>query len=128
MDLVFKQVDVDSNNILVAPFQLEEILAAIWDSESSKSPGPDWVNFGFLKEFWEDIKANFVAFLREFLVNGKLVRGSNCSFIVLIPKKDNPQKVSDCKPISLIGCMYKVLAELLANKLCMVMNFLIFDA
>lgn len=40
-----------------------------------------------------------------------------------MPKKDNPQKVGDFKPILLIGCMYKVLAkQLLANKLRGVMQ------
>lgn len=51
-NMVFKQVDVDANNALAEPFQLEEILAAVWDCESSKSLGPDGVNFGFKKEFW----------------------------------------------------------------------------
>lgn len=53
------------------------------------------------------------------------MRGSNCSFIVLIPKKENPQKVSEFRPISLIGCMYKVLSKVLANRLRKVMNVLI---
>lgn len=50
------------------------------------------------------------------------MRGSNSSFICLVPKKDNPQKVGDYCPISLIGCMYKVLAKLLANRLTKVMS------
>lgn len=44
---------------------------------------------------------------------------------MLIPKKENPQKVGDYRPISLIGCMYKVLAKLLATRLRNVMNLLI---
>lgn len=36
----------------MAPFQLEEIKEAVWDCESSKSPCPDGVNFGFIKEIW----------------------------------------------------------------------------
>lgn len=125
--VVFKQLDASENHALVAPFQDEEIRSAIWDCESSKSPGPDGVNFGFIKEFWKDIKADFMAFLLEFQKNGRLLKGSNYSFIVLIPKKDNPQKIGDYRPISLIGCMYKVLAKLLANSLRKVMNFLISD-
>lgn len=45
-------------------------------------------NFGFIKEFIEDIKVNFVAFISKFHANGRLVRGSNCFFIVLILKKE----------------------------------------
>lgn len=83
--------------------------------------------FSFLKSFWETLKPDFLAFLAEFHANGRLVKGSNSSFICLIPKKDNPQQVGDLRPISLIGCMYKVLAKLLANRLRGVMPRVISD-
>lgn len=41
----------------------EAICCAVWDYESSKSRGPDGVNFSFIKQFWETIKADFIAFL-----------------------------------------------------------------
>lgn len=71
------------------------------------------------------MKDDSIGFLEEFHENGRLVRGSNNSFIVLNPKKDNPQKVSDFRPISLIGCMYKVLSKVLANRLRKVIASLI---
>lgn len=58
----FKQVDEVANSELVAPFQENEIRAVVWDCEGSKSPGPDGVNFGFIKEFWELVKTDFVPF------------------------------------------------------------------
>ncbi|MCI40696.1 cysteine-rich receptor-like protein kinase, partial [Trifolium medium] len=84
---------------------------AVWDCDSEKSPGPDGVSFGFIKDFWEDLKADFIQFLSEFHKNGKLVKGINNSFIALIPKKDNPAKLNDFRPISLVGCTYKVLSK-----------------
>lgn len=65
--------------------------------------------------------------MEEFHDNGKPVRGSNSSFIDLIPKKENPVKVGDFRPISLIGCFYKVLAKVLANRLRKVIHLLIPD-
>lgn len=112
---------------LTNSFSEEEIKDAVWNCDSYKSPGPDGVNFAFIKQFWDEVKSDFIGFMQEFHVNGKLVRGSNSSFIVLIPKKDNPQKVSDFRPISLIGCMYKVLSKVLANRLRRVMHLLISD-
>lgn len=35
---------------------------------------------------------------------------------------ENPQDYADFLPISLIGCMYKVLAKLLANRLCKIIK------
>lgn len=43
--------------------------------------------FGFIKEFWEVMKEEVVAFIHEFHRNGRLVRGLNSTFIVLIPKR-----------------------------------------
>ncbi|MCH92362.1 LINE-1 reverse transcriptase like, partial [Trifolium medium] len=50
-------------------------------------------------------------FLAEFHENGKLVKGLNNTFIALIPKKDNSTKLSDFRPISLVGCAYKILSK-----------------
>lgn len=78
------------NDRLVAPFLEEEIKETIWSCDSSKSSGPDGFNFHFIKEFWDVLKKDIMAFIQEFHRNGKLVRGLNTTFIVLILKKDNP--------------------------------------
>ncbi|GLU01659.1 hypothetical protein SLE2022_189580 [Rubroshorea leprosula] len=113
----FKQISQLENDHLVGAFREEEIDAAVRECDSSKAPGPDGFNFGFVKNVWELIKADVIRFLHEFHKNGKLVRGLNTSFIVLVPKVDNPQKIEEYRPISLIGVMYKILAKLLANRL-----------
>lgn len=95
-------------DMLTEKFSKEGVRGAVWDCDSYKSPGPDGVTFAFIKQFWQEVRNDFFGFLEEFHDNGKLVRGSNSSFIVLIPKKDNPAKVGDFRPISLIGCLYSV--------------------
>jgi hypothetical protein len=102
---------------LVEEFTEEGVRSAVWECESTKSPGPDGVNFGFIKEFWEDIKDDFILVMTEFHTNDRIVKGVNCTFIVLIPKKKNPVKLSDFRPISLIRCIYKVISKVLANRL-----------
>lgn len=115
------------NNHLTVAFTEEEVKEAVWNCGSYKSPGLDGVSFAFLKQFWNELKSDFLGFVEEFHANGKLVKGSNNSFIVLIHKKSNPQKVTDFRPISLIGCMYKVISKLLANRLRKVIHLLISD-
>jgi len=75
---------------LTRPFTEEEVKAAMWDCDSFKSPSLDGVNFGFLKEFWIDMKQDIMRFMTEFHRNGRLSRGINSTFIALIPKTDNP--------------------------------------
>ncbi|GKV27571.1 hypothetical protein SLEP1_g36731 [Rubroshorea leprosula] len=68
----------------------------------------------FSEEAWQIPKLDGI---RDLWEQGSLARGSNASFIVLIPKKENPQGIEDYRPISLIGIMYKIIAKLLANRL-----------
>ena len=56
-------------------------------------------------------------FFSDFHRNGRLVKGMNAAFVALIPKKDAPEFISDFRPISLIGCVYKILAKVLAKRL-----------
>ncbi|GKV40368.1 hypothetical protein SLEP1_g48023 [Rubroshorea leprosula] len=116
----FKQISTAQANLLTSPFSEEEIRKAVWDCGCSKAPGLDGFNFLFFIRMWEVIKKDIVDFVQEFHKNGRLVAGSNVSFITLIPKVCNPQKIEDYRPISLIGAMYKIIAKLLANRLNLV--------
>ncbi|GLT27528.1 hypothetical protein SLA2020_025150 [Shorea laevis] len=123
--VVFKQISKEDNEALIAPFSEEEIKEAIWDCDNSKALGPNGFNFSFVKAYWEVIKEDVVEFLQDFQDNSKLVRGINNSFIVLVPKVDNPQKIEEYRPISLIGVMYKILAKILANRIKKVVDEII---
>jgi len=113
---------------LTKPFTVEEVRQAVWDCDSFKSPGPDGINFGFIKQFWEILKGDFMKFIVDFHRNGKLTKGVNSTFIVLIPKVTSPQQLNDFRPISLVGSLYKVLAKVLANRLCGVLGSVISDS
>lgn len=68
-------------------------------------------------------------FILEFHQNEKLVKGLNCTFIALILQVDeHPQGLSEFRAISLIGCMYKMLSKVLANRLHKVINNVISDS
>jgi len=46
-------------------------------------------------------------------------------FVALIPKFSSPMAMKDYRPISLLGCLYKLLAIFLARRLAGVMNSII---
>ncbi len=73
------------------------------------------------------MKEDLMRFVSDFHRNGKLLKGINSTFISLVPKKDCPQTLNDFRPISLVGCLYKVLAKLLANRLKNVIGSVISD-
>lgn len=74
------------------------------------------------------LKDDFMRFITEFHRNGRLTKGINATFIALIPKVSSPQRLNDFRPISLVGCMYKVLAKILANRLRIVIGSVVSDA
>nr|GEX26521.1 RNA-directed DNA polymerase, eukaryota [Tanacetum cinerariifolium] len=60
--------------------------------------------------------------LKEFFLSGSFPKGCNSSFIFLIPKVSSAKLVTDFRPISLIGCQYKIIGKILANRHCSVIG------
>ena len=115
--VTFNAIGQQHNDLLVTPFGEGEVRDAVWDCGSEKSPILDGLNFKFIKEFWDVIKPDFMRFLDEFHVSGAFPKGSNASFLALIPKVHEPQSLNEYRPISLIGCVYKIVAKLLSIRL-----------
>ncbi|GJU00859.1 cysteine-rich receptor-like protein kinase [Tanacetum coccineum] len=53
--------------------------------------------------------------------------GCNSSFITLIPKVEDPLLIGDYRPICFIGCQYKIIAKVLANRLSKVLPSVVGD-
>lgn len=96
---------------------MEEVKRAVWDCGNEKAPGPDGFSFAFIKKCWDNIKDDVMAFVKHFERFGRIGKGCNSSFITLVPKVKDPLHLGDFRPISLIGCMYKIIAKSLANRL-----------
>lgn len=127
-DLCSSRLDDADGEMLTSCFSEEEIKLAIWDCESTKSPGPDGFGLDFFKDYWEIFRVDLLRVFSEFHANGKLAKGSNSSFITLIPKKAGVCTLNDFRPISLISSLYKVLTKVLARRMKKVIGKLIGDA
>ncbi|XP_024626870.1 uncharacterized protein [Medicago truncatula] len=126
-DMNFRRLSVLEGNTLIYPFNEIEVKAAVWDCDGYKNPGPDGIPMDFIKDFWSELKGDIMRFVLEFHRNGRPSKGINSTFIDLIPKIDNPHRLNDFCPIALVGCLYKILAKLLANRLRQVMGTVISD-
>jgi len=51
-----------------------------------------------------------------------MTKGTNASFISLIAKVDNPQNLNDFIPISLVGCLYKIVYNIMPLRLKKVLH------
>lgn len=113
----FRCLSVENNNFLLVPFSLDEIKDMVWSCDGDKSPAPDGFNFTFIKWFGGSLKGEIRILIEEFFINSNLPKSVSSSFIALIPKRDNLQKVSDYNPISLIGVLHKLISKLLAARI-----------
>ncbi|GAU32684.1 hypothetical protein TSUD_145580 [Trifolium subterraneum] len=115
----------DRVEVLTAKFTLEEISDAVKSSDGNKSPGPEGFNFSFIKEFWDLMKHDIRITFDQFHGNSCLPKGLLSYFLALIPKVNSPQALGDFRPISLLGCLYKLVAKVLAARLGKVLGELI---
>jgi hypothetical protein len=120
--IVFPCLSEDKVGNLTAIFSLEEITEVVKGSDGTKSPGPDGFNFAFIKEFWDLLKGDVRMMFDQFHGNACLPRGMCSYFLTLIPKVSSPQSLGDFRPISLLGCLYKLVAKVLAARLAKVMD------
>jgi hypothetical protein len=108
------------------PFSEQEIKNAIMNSPKEKAPGPDGYIGLFFAKCWEIIKEDIIRAMDQFYVlNQQGMHLMNHAYVVLIPKVDNPQKVNDYRPISLIHSFAKLVSKLLAARLAPELDHLI---
>jgi hypothetical protein len=121
----FHLISEVDNASLISPFTLEEIEEVVKHSDGNKSPGPDGFNFAFMKKFWGLLKGEIRVMFDQFHGNASLPNGLLSYFVTLIPKVNSPLSLSDFRPISLLGCLYKLIAKVLAKRLASVMDSII---
>ncbi|GKC39178.1 RNA-directed DNA polymerase, eukaryota [Tanacetum coccineum] len=73
------------------------------------------------------VGSDFCMVVEWFFDNASFPIGCNSSFIALIPKSLDPKVVGDFRPISLIGCIYKVITKILQSRLSLYISDLISD-
>ncbi|GJW08951.1 RNA-directed DNA polymerase, eukaryota [Tanacetum coccineum] len=121
------RLSLDQVADLENPITRDEIRKAVWGCGENKSPGPDGFTFEFFRKFWQVVGPDFCTAVEWFLDHAAFPIGCNSSFIALIPKSLEPKFVGDFRPISLIGCVYKVITKILQSRLSLVISDLISD-
>jgi hypothetical protein len=98
-------------------FKEGKVWEVVQNFDGDKVTSPDGFTMAFFQKCWEVLKADIIAVLKKFHKSGKIEKSLNATFVSLIPKKVGVVKLKDLQPISLIGGMYKIISELLANRL-----------
>lgn len=75
-----------------------------------RAPGIDGCGASFFRAYWGIIKKEVIGPVKRFFS-----RSFMRTLLIFIPKSDNPVGVSDYRPISLCGFLYKICAKLLVG-------------
>lgn len=79
----------EMNQMLTAPFTKAEVYRALFQSHSTKAPGPDGFSTGFYQRHWEIVGPSLTHNCLAILNNQASAKSINFTFIALIPKVKN---------------------------------------
>ncbi|KAF5468900.1 hypothetical protein F2P56_013011 [Juglans regia] len=116
----------EENNLalIMAPSETE-ILDALKSIPKDSSPGPDGFGLGFYLSCWDLIKEDVVAAAKDFFSGSILPRFYIASYLVLIPKVEDPKNFDKFRPISLYSVAYKIFSKVLVKRMTSMLSQLI---
>jgi len=114
---VLVRVTIETNALLTRNFMLKEIHNAIRALPKGKAPGHDGVAMEFFQECTDEVALMLLKTFTVMLNSGEASTYINKGLITLIPKSGNHSKLSNWRPITLLGNTYKVLAKMLVGRI-----------
>ena len=114
--LEFANLDETDQHSLEREFK-KEIIAALWEANCDKAPGPDGFTMAFFQKCWCVLEKDILAFFANFHKKCIFEKSLNATFLYLIPKKTNAVNIRDFHPISHVGSLYKLFSKVLAHRL-----------
>ena len=123
IDFIPRVVIEEMNGILTSEFQTWEIDNALKQMAHLKAPGPDGMPPLFYQNFWDLVKGDVSGSFLNFLNSRSLPL--NHTFVTLIPKTKNLERVMEFRPISQCNVLYKIFSKVLANRLKKVLPYII---
>lgn len=118
---------VADNNALLISVTLKEFHKAVFFMHPDKTPGLDGLNPVFFWKFWHLSGNDIIAASTEWLASGHFPNTLIDTIIVLIPKVKNPVAIKNLRPILLCNVLYKTIANVLANRLKRLLQYVILE-
>lgn len=103
----------------------EECIQALNLMKLNKSPGSDGLPVEFYKALWTDLRCPLLDSLQGACLKGELSSTQKRGIITLLHKKNEKTLLNNWRPISLLNTDYKILTQVLANRMKKVINKLI---
>ena len=81
----------------------------------TKASGPDGMFTIFFQKYWNIVGNDVICMVLNVLNFNISVATINKTNITLVPKKKNPAKMTEFRPISLSNVVYKLISKVLAS-------------
>ena len=92
-------------------------MLALRDRKPFKASGPDGFHAFFFQRCWLVIGEDVCNVVIQVLRGGPMPLGLNDTFITLIPKVPNVERVTQFRPIGLCNVVYKLITKCIVNRL-----------
>ncbi|XP_042056303.1 uncharacterized protein LOC121800878 [Salvia splendens] len=104
---------------------IDEIRKTVFSINAESAAGPDGYSALFFQACWEIMGADVAAAVLDLFAGSQIPRGIAATLIVLVPKKENPTKLAEFRPISLCNVMNKIISKLLASRMAPLLPLII---
>ena len=121
------RVTEDMNAELIKEVSDEEIMMAAFSIKMSSAPGEDGLTGAFYKHYWSIVGPKVIEEVRSFFRSSSMPPGWNHTQICLLPKTTKAATIKEMRPISLCSVQYKIISNLLSNRLKPIMSEIISD-
>jgi len=95
----------------------EEPLKTLHNFQKDKIPSPGGLPIEFFLKCFDFIKVDLHRVVEATLLFGKILVAFNTTFIVRIPKMNNPVSFENFHPISLCNNIYKIIAKIISRRI-----------
>ena len=117
MNCGLKTIPLAANIALKEPITMEELFQAIKLGKPNKAPGHDGICLEFIKKTWEVIKYDLLEIMNDMYRDGIISDQQNHGILVCLPKKLDPMRIEDYRPLTLMNTDYKLFTRIIANRL-----------
>lgn len=94
-----------------------EVKEAIFSIGRSKALGDDGYYAHFYHHFWEAIRMDCFNCVKDIFTSLDMPKSMHSTLISLIPKIDNPLRLNNFRPISLVNTSYKIITKILVQRI-----------
>ena len=125
IDAIPTRVTEEMNQNLNRNFTREEVAIALKQIHPTKAPGPDGMSAIFYQKYWSIVGSSITNMVLNVLNNNLSMACLNKTNIALIPKVNNPKRMTDFRPISLCNVVYKLISKTIANRFKVILPHII---